>query len=172
MRAPKTPTSEEMGNPADRSAGFLNRRYEGVTGFIVALVLASLGIVGALLFTHDQSAAPPTAEAAVQVVPGTSYCTASGIDDLYTGDGHVQFFLTLTNGGGEPRTVSITPVRHYDDGELNLSGLDTVEVEVAAHQTWSGRIPAYTYEAHAHEVIGCGVIVDGGDEITIEALRL
>lgn len=160
-----------MTTPADQPKGSLNWRFEGVTAFIVVLVLAFLAIVGALLVTHDPSA-PSAAEADVDVVPGKSYCMASGIDDLYTGDGHVQFFLTLTNSGGEPRTVSIIPIRHYDDGQLNLSGMDAVEVEVAAHETWSGRTRAYKYKAHEHEVIGCGVIVDGGDEITIEAVRL
>jgi uncharacterized protein DUF2510 len=155
----------------------MRKPFKVMVVIILALIALSavggvLAAVGVIEEDNDQSAAPAASDANVDFVASKSYCTATGVDDLYTGDGHVQFLLTLTNNGGEPKTVAITPVRHYDDGQLNQSSLDAVEVEVAAGETWSGRTPAYKYKAHEHELIACGVIVDGGEEITIEALRL
>jgi hypothetical protein len=134
------------------------------------IALAALGFVG-LVFLYLLHAGPVGVPASstgrVSLVSGESFCSASGIDDAYTGTGHVRFFLTLQNEGGSSKRVSLTPVRHYDDGALNDSALDTVEVEIPGAGSWSGRTPAFTYKAHEHELVACGVIVDDGEEIPI-----
>jgi hypothetical protein len=105
----------------------------------------------------------------IYLVAAKSFCVPTGIDDAYTGDGHVTFYLTFRNSGDEDGTVSAVPVRHYDDGDINESALDEVSVDVAAGATWQGRTGAMTYKAHEHEVTDCGVRVDGRPEVSIPA---
>ena len=73
-----------------------------------------------------------------------------------------------TTSGGTDGSIDVTPVRHYDDGELNESALDTVTIDVEAGDTWRGRTPSFKYKAHEHDVVACGVIIDGGDELPID----
>jgi hypothetical protein len=104
------------------------------------------------------------------VVQAHSGCFFSGIDDVYTGDGQVEFAVTLRNSGSSAATVDVTPVRHYDDGEMNDSGMDTlVDITVPAHGTKGVRSPLYTYSAHKHEVVGCGVMVGSDPEVSVSA---
>ena len=117
------------------------------------------------------SATPVVATGAnVYLVASKSFCSPSGVDDIYTGDGHVVFFYTFKNSGGEDGTVTVTPVRHYDDGKLNMSPLDSVEVTVPAHGTYKARTPPLKYKAHEHEIVECGAIVDDRAEISIATI--
>jgi hypothetical protein len=123
---------------------------------------------GAAGVTDANSAAQPASD--VGLVPGKSFCIATGIDDLYTGDGHVEFFLTLRNRGDASGTASVIPVRHYDDGAMNMSALDEVETEVPAGTTTKVHTPKYKYKAHEHAIESCGAIVNGGDEVPIQSI--
>src|SRR4051794_9948756 len=69
---------------------------------------------------RNESVSETASGANVYLVASKSFCLATGIDD-YSGDGHVTFYLTFKNSGGEGGTVSAVPVRHYDDGEFNES---------------------------------------------------
>ena len=90
----------------------------------------------------------------VQVV-APSTCIFDGIDDVYTGNGHVAFGFALRNTGSSAATVTVTPVRHYSDGEYNDSAMDMlVDVKVPAYSTRRFRSPMYSYKAHAHAIVG------------------
>jgi hypothetical protein len=115
------------------------------------------------------AAAEPKAN--VYIVASKSFCTATGIDDAYTGDGHVQFWLTIRNSGNEKGTIDITPVRYYDDGTDNRSALDMVSVDVEPGQTWKGKTTAMKYSAHSHELTRCAALV-GDNEIEISVTHL
>jgi hypothetical protein len=121
----------------------------------------------------EPSATPaPEPKENIYIVASKSFCTATGVDDIYTGDGHVQFFLTLKNSGGADGSLSMTPVRYYDDGTDNRSPLDEVTADVAAHELWKGKTQAFKYEAHEHDVVRCALVIDGGEEVEIKAIHL
>lgn len=97
----------------------------------------------------------------IYLIASQSFCAATGIDDAFSGDGHVVFFLAFRNSGNEAGTVDATPVRHYDDGEQNGSAMDMVSVDVPALETTKVHTTAMTYKAHSHEIVDCGVDVNG-----------
>lgn len=129
-----------------------------------------------LTVTAIQAGAAPGADsvaraARISVVANQSFCLASGISDLYTGDGKVIFLMTLRNGGSRGK-VNITPVRHYSDGTINESAMDMlIDVAVPAYSTKKYRSPSYKYKAHEHEVIACGLRINGGREVRIKRIH-
>src|SRR4051795_11540188 len=99
------------------------------------------GAIATLVVAADAGAGAERA-AAVSVVTAKSFCLYSGVSDQYTGDGRVGFWFTLKNTGSSPVKVSVTPVRHYDDGELNESAMDTMlDLRVPAFKTKKFRSP-------------------------------
>jgi len=135
---------------------------------IVVLVIVIAGNA------HDgkKSDTTTTASPDVTVDVSKSSCVATGVSDVYTGDGRVVFLFTLRNAG-DTRTVNVTPIRHYDDGETNESAMDMlVDVQVPGFTAKRYSSPQYKYEAHAHDVSSCGLRIDSGDEITIPARHL
>jgi hypothetical protein len=103
-----------------------------------------------------------TTTANISVVASKSFCVASGISDYYTGDGKVTFYITLRNTSYRGGKVNITPVRHYDDGSYNASPMDMlIDVYVPANSVKRDRSPSYKYKAHEHEVIACGLRING-----------
>jgi len=118
--------------------------------------------------TTEQATEP---EANIVVVKSKSFCTVTGITDVYTGNGRVEFFITLKNKGGKDGSLDITPVRHYDDGTTNESPLDEVSVDVAAHKVWKGHTEAFEYKAHQHGVDTCALLV-GDKEIAIKRVHI
>ncbi len=138
------------------------------------ITVATAVFVGVLsTFTSGAGATNTRTEKAnIFVVASKSFCIASGISDVYTGDGKVIFYLTMRNSGSSPGKVNIVPVRHYDDGEMNESPMDMlVDVKVPAHSTKRFRSPAYKYKAHEHEVEACGVKIGSHGEVAIKALH-
>lgn len=104
----------------------------------------------------------------ITLLASRSYCVPTGVDDIYTGDGHIRFFVTVRNHGDADGKVDLTPVSHYDDGEMNESAMnESAGNPVAAGETLRYQLDPLKYEAHAHEVVGCGVLVDG-QEVEIE----
>jgi len=121
--------------------------------------------------TDDASAASADSSQ-ISVVVSNSSCVMTGIADAYTGEGKVAFMFELRNTGSSG-TVNVTPVRYYDDGERNASAMDMlVDVEVPGHTSERYSSPQYKYKAHEHEIVGCGLKLDGGAEIEIPAQHI
>jgi hypothetical protein len=142
--------------------------------FVVLASAASLVLVGTIVAacgstsssssgtsTNEQIVGKPSStntkqEGDIQLIKRKSFCTTTGVADVYTGEGKVQFWLTFRNTATSDKSVSFTPVRHYDDGEVNDSAMDEASTpDVAPGQTWKGKTQAFTYKAHEHEVAGC-----------------
>src|SRR5207247_1537438 len=99
---------------------------------------ASSGVTEPTSTTSKAAVSAPKPKARIQVVAKQSWCAATGVDDLYTGNGHVTFFLTLRNTGRARGSVTLTPVRYYDDGADNRSFLDAITVSVPAGRVKGG----------------------------------
>ena len=113
------------------------------------------------------------AKANIYLVAKKSFCGSTGISDIYTGNGKVTFYMTLRNSGAKGGKVNIIPVRHYDDGTINESAMDMlIDVKVPARSVRRYRSPAYTYEAHNHEVEACGIKIDNRRESRIKVIHL
>jgi hypothetical protein len=132
---------------------------------VIALIASAVG--GSRSRKSAAAVAGATHGSHIFLVASRSWCAPTGVDDVYSGDGHVTFFLTFKNSGDEKGTTNAVPVRHYDDGTENESALDEVSVDVGPGEVWRGRTEALTYKAHSHEINSCGVIVDGRDEVSI-----
>jgi uncharacterized secreted protein with C-terminal beta-propeller domain len=145
-------------------------------GWIILAVVSVVIVGGAAISSHDSSSSASNASAAttanepnVSVVADKSACIASGVSDYYTGDGKVVFAFMLRNTGGAGQ-VNVTPVRHYSDGEMNASGMDTMlDVQVPGHTVKRYSSQQMTYKAHEHGIVSCGLMLDSGDEIPIPA---
>lgn len=139
---------------------------------VVLIVLALAGI-GAIVRSHHGSSNTATnapsreATSSISVVGAESFCLPTGIDDAYTGEGHVTFYLVVRNTGSASGRAQVTPVRHYDDGQENDSAMDMTEIDVPAHAVRRVRTSAMSYKAHEHAIISCGVIVDHDDEVAL-----
>jgi len=138
--------------------------------FSAALVVPA---AQAVTLAPASGAAATGKKANIFVIASKSFCIASGISDVYTGNGKIIFYLTLRNSGAVAGKVDIVPVRHYDDGESNESAMDMlIDVQVPAHAVRKFRSPAYSYKAHEHDVESCGVKIDGRREVAIRAVHL
>ena len=142
-----------------------------IVGVIVGVIVAGAGIAS----HHSSSNSGGDASAAVapasniSVVVDKSACIASGVSDYYTGDGKVVFAFMLRNTGGAGQ-VNVTPVRHYSDGQINESGMDTMlDVQVPGHTVKRYSSQQMTYKAHEHDIVSCGLMLDDGQEISIPA---
>ena len=154
-----------------------------------ALLIGGAIVVAVIAIAHtgsDKSSADSTSTAAstpvadttadttssdpnISVVAAKSTCVSTGVDNYYTGNGKVMFAFTLHNSGGEGK-VNVTPVRHYSDGNVNESAMDMmVDVPVPGHSTKRFSSEQMTYKAHEHEIVSCGLMLDGGSEIPIAA---
>jgi hypothetical protein len=144
----------------------------------IVLGIGGLLLVGALIASshHDKTSSSSDAAASpssqIALVASKSRCVATGVSDVYTGDGRILFLFALRNGG-DTGTVNVTPVRHYDDGETNESAMDMM-IDVSAPRFTTKRFssPQYKYKAHEHQLIGCGLRVDDGPEIPIRVAQL
>jgi hypothetical protein len=137
--------------------------------------LTAVVMLGSAAFVS--AAAAPVAlsakgKANIYVVARKSFCVSTGISDYYTGNGKVEFFLTLRNSGPVAGSVSIVPVRYYDDGGMNASVMDMVSANVPARATRKFHTPRYTYKAHEHEVDACAVRISGRSDVPIQAISL
>ncbi len=110
--------------------------------------------------------------AAVSLVASKSFCVFTGIDDAFTGNGHVVFFLTFHNSGNADGSTTVVPVRHYTDGAMNESGMDMFTVDVPAGRTVKVHTDQMIYKAHEHEIEACGLLLDGNDEVGITSTHL
>jgi hypothetical protein len=150
----------------------------GILGGLVAI-----GVIAALASNHKNSSPSSSSPAAspavggsssvsgshVYVVASKSFCVYTGVDDVYSGNGHVEFFLTVKNSGDEDGKISLIPVRHYTDGQMNESAMDEVEITVGAGELYKAHTAQMKYKAHEHEIESCGLIANGNvdNEIAI-----
>jgi hypothetical protein len=142
---------------------------------LVALVLAAALTVPTAYATQSHSSRHPSksGRANIYVIASRSFCLASGISDVYTGNGKVMFSIMLRNSGTAAGKVDITPVRLYDDGSVNQSAMDMlIDVRVPAHSRRQVNSPAYKYKAHEHEIASCGVIINNRRVVKIPNLHL
>lgn len=158
---------------------------------IVAIVIAATGSGGTTETKTAPTAATATANAEssasaaattvvkaaakanVYVIASKSFCLASGVSDIYTGNGKIVFSVTLRNSGKADGKVGVLPIRQYDDGDFNMSPMDRlIDLVVPAGATRTFRSPLYNYEAHKHEIVGCSVKVDSQKEVQISATHM
>lgn len=137
----------------------------------------TLGTVAALsliaVVVAPNVVAAEKAKAHIYVVASKSFCASTGIADVYTGDGKIEFFLTLHNSGGAAGKVDVLPVRYYDDGGINESAMDMlIDVPIPARATRKFHSPMYTYKAHEHELARCAVKIGNGREVAIRVIHL
>jgi hypothetical protein len=139
----------------------------------LAALLAVIAVIGVgMANANDKdNASASGSSGGVTVVASKSTCFYTGVSDVYTGDGKVLFTFTLRNTG-DAKDVSVTPVRHYSDGETNESVMDTMTAPMSGYSTEPFRSGQLGYEAHAHEVVSCGLRLEGGTEIPIRATHL
>jgi hypothetical protein len=137
------------------------------------LRIVVLLVVATCIAVPGESAAAPAAKRAnVYVVASKSFCAATGIYDQYSGDGRVEFFITLHNSGGKAGTLTLTPVRYYDDGQMNESVMDILTSgTVPPRATRKFHSDPFSYKAHQHEVAACSLKVNG-HEIKIRTIHL
>jgi hypothetical protein len=134
---------------------------------VVALVLIASAIAafgGNDDKNTDSSSSGAAPEANANIVADTtdSFCSPTGVDDYYTGNGHVTFYVTLRNDGDETGSSSVVPVRYYSDGDVNMSAMDMMQSdEIAPGETTTFSSPAFEYKAHEHEIVKCALDVDG-----------
>jgi hypothetical protein len=138
----------------------------GIASLLLGIGAASCGGSSSSSGTAGSSTTPTAtttqsaseSEAHIAVVKRASFCLATGVSDPYTGDGRVTFYITLRNTGGKADSFDVQPIRHYDDGSVNNSPLDELHIDsVPAHGTWKGRSQPFKYQAHEHEIVGCGL---------------
>jgi hypothetical protein len=125
----------------------VNRFWLGV-GILVLIVL----VVGAT--HHGQSSAD------VRLVKSRSYCQEQ------PADAQLAFVLTFRNTGSRAESFSdVTPYRRYDDGTVNMSGVDQLSgLKVAARSTKT-YFAKFDYDALSHDVLECGLIKSGSSKI-------
>jgi hypothetical protein len=140
-------------------------------------LLTLVGVVASCGGSSSEGSGEPKAKAKVEaeanifVVKSKSFCTATGVSDLYTGEGKVEFFYTLRNTGAKDGEIDLQPIRVYDDGERNESVMDMSSGnKVPAHSTVKLRTPQFKYKAHEHEVASCAVKA-GDDEVPLRVVR-
>jgi hypothetical protein len=134
-----------------------------------AALAASAGCGGTASSGGKSSNASAQPKANVYLVAGKSFCVATGVSDYWTGMGKVTFFLVVHNSGDKSGDFEFTPVRYYDDGEMNNSVMDQSWTDdIAPGGTWRGKTPPFDYKAHEHEISRCTVEHDGKEvEISV-----
>src|SRR5262245_44093744 len=139
----------------------------------VFLGIAGLIGIGMIIGSSDKKDSPRAAADSANIIvnAGKSSCVATGVADVYTGDGRVLFLIELRNTG-TAGTVNVTPIRRYDDGETNESAMDMlVDVDVPGHSK-TRLTEQYKYEAHVHDVVSCALRLSDGTETDIPVRHL
>jgi hypothetical protein len=152
----------------------------GLAAVLLAMAAASCGSStssseskGSTTSSESGSTSTSTSasESNIAVVKRTSFCLATGVSDVYTGEGRVTFYISLRNTGGKADSFDVQPIRHYDDGSVNNSPADELHVDsVPAHGTWKGRSQPFKYKAHEHEIVGCGL--DPSNDLGEQRIRV
>jgi hypothetical protein len=137
---------------------------------VVVGALALIGLVGCGSAEGDRASSAPEPEAQFVVKAGKSFALATGVADAWTGDGKIKFYLTVSNTGNANGTFSFTPVRHYDDGDTNMSAMDMSSIDIPAGTTSKFQTDWFKYKAHGHELESAAVLVDG-KEIPIKIVH-
>lgn len=109
--------------------------------------------------SDDVTGEPEDIGTLVEVVPEGSRC----IHDPETGE--ARFEVRLRNTGGEERTVAVTPVRRFGDGDEVGTSLEAFEVTVPGDGEEDGDI---VLDDLPDDLEACFVRLDDGDEIELD----
>jgi hypothetical protein len=153
----------------------VNRIAKAIT--LGGLLAVSLALSGCGSSTSNSSGASSSSGAPeptdnIYVVKSKSFCAVTGVSDVYTGNGKVEFFYVLHNSGGKEGSIDLQPIRHYDDGTTNDSPVDeSQDNKVPAGQTVKLHTDQFSYKAHEHEIVGCAVKA-GDTEVPLRVVHL
>ncbi len=149
----------------------LKKILVGIACFIAFIFLASMT---ASIFddgsntSRPVAAAPapapaPAAETSISLAAGQSTCLAD------PSTAKIYFFITLKNTGNASGEIDARPWRRYSDNEVNDSIVDTLTMTVPAGATKKFHAE-FGYNAEAHGVLECGLIMGSDTEPTMIAV--
>ena len=122
-----------------------------VTTLIAAIACACAALAGCS--SDDVTGEPEEIETLVEVVPEDSRCVHD------RDEGAARFEVRLRNTGEDERTVTVTPVRRFADGDDVGSSLDGFKVTVPGNGEGEGDI---TVEV-SDDLSACLVRIDSGE---------
>lgn len=111
--------------------------------------------------SDDVTGEPEEIETLVEVVPGGSRCVHDSEGDS------ARFEVRLRNTGEEERTVTVTPVRRFADGDDVGSSLDGFRVTVPGDGEGEGDITVDVSDA----LEACLVRLDSGEATEVDLQR-
>lgn len=127
-----------------------------VTALIAATACACAALVGCS--SDDVTGEPEDIETLIEVVPEGSRCVYD------RDDGTARFEVRLRNTGEDERTVTVTPVRRFDDDDDVGSSLDGFKVTVPGNDEGEGDITVDVSD----DLSACLVRIDSGEATEIE----
>jgi hypothetical protein len=137
---------------------------------LVGLIgVIAIWLTVAIIFAGDPSpTSPPAAEPAPAPEPAAANITlvADKSFCLALPNAKIGFYVTLRNNDQVDGEINAIPWRRYSDNEVNDSIIDTMTFPVPAGSVRKFR-NEFGYNAEAHEVIECGLIMEGDTEPTM-----
>ena len=127
-----------------------------VTALIAAIACACAVLAGCS--SDDVTGEPEEIETLVEVVPEDSRCVHDRDGD------EARFEVRLRNTGEDERTVTVTPVRRFADGDDVGSSLDGFKVTVPGNDEGEGDI---TVEV-SDDLAACLVRIDSGEATEVD----
>ena len=122
-------------------------------------VIAAAGLLGlAACDSEDVTGEPEDIGKLIHVIPSGSRCVHDA------GADSVHFYVALRNTGGDERTVQITPVRRFSDGEDVGSSIDGFSMKVPGKDDAEGDLEV---DGVSDDLTGCLVQIDSGDPVQI-----
>ena len=128
----------------------------------LAIAIAAVLALGSACSSEDVTGEPEDIGTLIHVVPEGSRCIHD--EDADT----VRFDVRLSNTGGDERTVSVTPVRRFSDGQEVGTSVEGFEVTVPGDGVADHGI---TVDNVSDDLVDCFVRVDEGDPIEVELQR-
>jgi hypothetical protein len=126
---------------------------------ILWAVTACAGALAAGCSSEDVTGEPEDIETLVQVVPEGSRC----VHDREADD--ARFEVNLRNTGEDERTVTVTPVRRFSDGDQVGSSIEGFKVTVPGNGEARGGI---LVDDVSDGLTACLIRLDGGDAIEVD----
>jgi len=130
-----------------------------------AALLAAAALTGAIVAgcsSEDVTGEPEDIGTLVEVVPEGSRCVHDRDDDA------AHFEVRLRNTGEDERTVTVTPVRRFADGDEVSTPLDEFKMAVPGHGEDDDDV---IVDNVSDDLVACFVRLDGGDPIEVELAK-